>query len=322
MHLDNPNQSEQVFIHRPRIAELREAIIAGLPCKPSVEKVARKELRTLTLSSLLVKYLNWAHRFIPMRKRLVEFVPGFWASSVAQSYGGNILDLAGRIERGEDLTRFLSDLIHERGYVPSNVRQSLPAQERRWRDKDFALNALGVHHLHVSHPPTSVGAVRKGNEIVFVDFAPDYARFVLAGTHDDFGSEQLATAVARMRALMGFTVNGLSTREPTTPLSDLMPVARLGGSFATQVDGQTVMLSLISSDGTSIFLMKQLRQIEQTLSLVEPKVDDCDWVRALYEHVRLPMPSSPSFEWVLDCTALHLREQLSGAVFNVVPGYR
>lgn len=52
------HESEQVFIQRPRIAELRQAIIAGLPCKPSVEKVARKELRILTLSSLLVNYLN------------------------------------------------------------------------------------------------------------------------------------------------------------------------------------------------------------------------------------------------------------------------
>jgi hypothetical protein len=315
-------ESEQVFINRPRIAELREAIIAGLPCQPSVEKAGRKELSTLTLSHLLVQYLNWAHRFVPMRRRFVQFVPGFWDSSVAQSCGGNILDLAGRVERGEELTRFLSALVHERGYVPSNTRKSLPAHERRWRDKDFALNALGVHHLHVSHPPSAAGPVQKGKEIIFVDFAPDYARFVLAGTHDDFRSERLATAVARMRALMGFTSKGFSLREPTTPLSELMPLATHGLSFSTQVDGQVVPLSLISSDGTSTFLMHQLRQIERVLLHVEPKVDDSDWVRSLYEHLRQPMPSSPSFEWVLDCTALHLREQGSGAVFNVVPGYR
>jgi hypothetical protein len=316
------HESEQVFIQRPRIAELRQAIIAGLPCKPSVEKVARKELRTLTFSGLLVRYLNWAHRFVPMRRRFVEFVPGFWDSSVAQSCGGNILDLAGRIERGEDLTRFLSDLIHQRGYVPNNVRESLPAHDRRWRDKDFALNAFGVHHLHVSHPPSLGGPVPKGKGIIFVEFVPNYARFVLAGTHDDFHSERLATGVARMRALTGLTINGVSLREPTTPLSQLMPLAALGGSFSTQVDGQVVPLSMISSDGTSIFLMNQLRQIDRVLSHVEPKVDDPDWVRALYEYARLPMPTLPSFEWVLDCTALHLREQRSGTVFNVVPGYR
>ena len=269
-----------------------------------------------------MNYLNWAHRFVPMRKRVVEFVPGFWDSSVAQSCGGNILDLVGRIERGEDLTRFLSDLIHQRGYVPNNVRESLPAHVRRWRDKDFALNALGVHHLHVSHPPSSAGPVPKGKEIIFVEFVPNYARFVLAGTHDDFHSERLVTAVARMRALMGFTFKGISLREPTTPLSDLMPLATHGLSFSTQVDGQVVPLSMISSDGTSTFLMDQFMKIQRTLSHVEPKVDEPDWLRALYEYMRLPMPTLHSFEWVLDCTALHLREQRSGTVFNVVPGYR
>ncbi len=206
------HDSEQAFIQRPRIAELRHSIVVGLPCKPSVEKAARRELRTLALGDLLVRYLNWAHRLIPARKRFVEFVPGFWDSSVAQSCGGNILDLAGRIERGEDLTRFLSGLIHERGYVPKNVRESLPAHERRWRDKDFALNVLGVHHLHVSHPPSSAGPVPRGKDIVFVEFVPDFARFVLAGTHDDFRGEQLAAAVAQMRALLGFTVKRISAR--------------------------------------------------------------------------------------------------------------
>ena len=132
--------------------------------------------------------------------------------------------------------------------------------------KDFALNALGVHHLHVSHPPSSAGPVpRREREIIFVEFVPNYARFVLAGTHDDFHSERLVTAVARMRALMGFTFKGISLREPTTPLSDLMPLATHGLSFSTQVDGQVVPLSLISSDGTSTFLMDQLRQISSRL---------------------------------------------------------
>src|SRR4029077_8243195 len=80
----------QVFIERPRIAELREAIIGGLPCKPQDEKASRKELRTF--SDRLVICLNWAHRFVPMRKRLVQFIPGFWDSSVARSCGGNIVD--------------------------------------------------------------------------------------------------------------------------------------------------------------------------------------------------------------------------------------
>ena len=41
-------------------------------------------------------------------------------------------------------------------------------------------------------------------------------------------------------------------------------------------------------------------------------------MRALYEYMRLPMPTLHSFEWVLDCTALHLREQESGTAFNMV----
>jgi hypothetical protein len=186
------------------------------------------------------------------------------------------------------MTPLLSELIHSRGYVPRDIRLNLPLQERRWRDKDFALNTLGVHHLHISHPPEA-GKAQKGNEIAFVEFAPNVARFVLAGTHADFRSERLAVAVANMRALMGFTFKGVVSRESAVAHDKLSALVASGYSTYTHVDGQVVPLSLISSDGTSIFLMKQLMLIDRTLRHVEPKVDDPEWVRSLFGYA----PSSP-----------------------------
>jgi hypothetical protein len=53
---------DDTFVQRPRIAEIREAMINEIPCRPSVEKAARAELRSLSFRSLLAQYLNWAHR--------------------------------------------------------------------------------------------------------------------------------------------------------------------------------------------------------------------------------------------------------------------
>jgi hypothetical protein len=312
----------QVQSEPPRIAELRASMAAGIPCEAKYESVARRELGTLPFPGLLTLYLNWAHRFVPMGRRKVEYVSGFWDAPVAQSHGGNILNIAGRIERGDDLTTLLSRLVHNRGYVPRHIRAGLPPEKKRWRDKDFALNALGVHHLHISNPPVGSRSAERGNEIVFVEFTTEIARFVLAGTHADFHGERLSYAVAKMRAEAGFTIKGAQLRDPPRPHAELSALAAAGLSTFTSVGDQVVPLYLLSADGTPVFLVKQVMQIHRTLASIEPKIDEPGWASDLFGRVGIPMPPSVQFDWVLQNTALHLRERVSGTYFGAVPSYR
>jgi hypothetical protein len=152
-----------------RIATLRSEIVAAIPCIAKHEDEARQELEALRLDDLLHAYLKWAYRFVPREPREVTFASNFWEADVAKSHGGEILAMARRIEEGQDLSRYLSPLLLRRGYVPRRVREQAPHHEKRWRDKDFILNALGLHHLHISNGAKEHGRFH-GDELAFVEF--------------------------------------------------------------------------------------------------------------------------------------------------------
>jgi hypothetical protein len=309
-----------------RVANLRTDILAAIPYKRGHEKAARQELEAMALNQLLAIYLNWAHRFIPRHKRRVQYVPDFWKSTIAQSLGGNILELAEHIERGDDLTVFLSHLVHSRGHVPAQVRAALPAKEKRWQDKDFALSALGIHHLHISSPRTPSGTVPHGDEIIFIEFTSEVATFIRAGTHHDFASqrfsEELFRSVGRMRADQGFAIEGVRLPQGSRSSTELSTLAAMGYTSLTAIDGKVVPFSFMATDGTPSFQSLHTNRVIRALADIDPKIEDANWVRALFDGAKLPVPVSPDFEWVLHGTALHLLERSSGVYFGAVPSYR
>jgi hypothetical protein len=171
----------------PRIARLRTYMVENIPSRPGHRADALRELRQLPLIKLLHAYLKWAYRLVPPRPRKVSFTPSFWGSPVARSHGGDILALTTSIERGDDLSVYLSSLVRERGYVPQQVWEQLPRDEARWRDRDFVLNVLGLHHLHISNVSGGRGGNKhRGDELAFVEFDRDTTIFVHAGTHAEF----------------------------------------------------------------------------------------------------------------------------------------
>jgi hypothetical protein len=132
----------------PRVAELHSDLVSEIPCSPEQPSVPA-ELAAMPLVDLLGVYMNWAQRLIPPRKRQVLVAPGFWQFPLAKKYAGDVLALAGKIERGDDLTRHLSNRVRTHGYVPANPDERGRPKGIEWRDKDFGLNAFGVHHLHL-----------------------------------------------------------------------------------------------------------------------------------------------------------------------------
>jgi hypothetical protein len=305
----------------PRIARLRSSIAAAIPCIKRYETEARKELLTMSFDALLTQCCNWTHRFVPPRPRKINHADGFWGSPVAQSHGGVIAALSSRIENGEDLTRFLSNHVLERGYVPKRVRNKEPHQKQRWQDKDFTLNTLGIHHLHISGVPNRKGNVPHGKELLFVEFGRDAATFVYAGTHDDLYNERIAEIVAAMRAKAGFTLKGMEVRNPT-PISRLRTSAELGGSSMTSVGDEVVPLFMHMGDGTSLFLRRHIDRVSRSLRDLEPLIDEPGWVRAQFEAAGIHTPSSTRFEWKVPHASLFLHEETSNMHFQVVPPFR
>src|SRR4051794_21605091 len=152
-----------------------------IPCVPDAE-VARAELRAMPLLELLGVYVNWVQRFIPPRPREVRIVPKFWESRFTQECGGEGLALADKIAKGAGLTPHLSNKVHTDGYAPMhlNTRGRTHPRGPEWGDKDFALNAFGVHHLHLA--PTN-GKPRRSERgyLLYAAFGRSTAALVYLG---------------------------------------------------------------------------------------------------------------------------------------------
>ena len=120
-------------------------------------------------------------------------------------------DLIKKIERGDNLTPFLSDRIHHFGYVRPTALQN---KKRRglveWEDKDYALNAFETHHLHLSPKGTK--------ELLYVIFSRDLAFLVMVGDHKSFDDGTLAEAIADAKVGTSHELKGL--------LGPMLPVPR------------------------------------------------------------------------------------------------
>jgi hypothetical protein len=307
----------------PRITRLRTYMVENIPSRRGHQAEARRELEQSPFIKLLHAYLKWVYRFVPPHPRKVGFAPGFWNSPVARSHGGEILALVGSIERGDDLTDYLSSLVQERGYVPRQVLEQLPREDARWRDRDFVLNVLGLHHLHISNASGAKGSdKRHGAELAFVEFDRDAAIFVYAGTHAEFRSPdltaRLSEKVAQMRSRARFELGGLSISEPT-PHEQIMALAKNGLSSAASLDGKAVPHAMVMTDGTPVLLLRHVNIIHNKLAVLEPRLDDRAFAKEQFEGAGRKPPSKVQFQWSLRYTGLDLLEMTSRTLFTVVP---
>jgi hypothetical protein len=306
----------------PRIARLRTYMVENIPSRRGHQAEARRELEQLPFIKLLHAYLKWAYRFVPPQPRKVDFAPSFWNSPIARSHVGEILALVSSTERGDDLSVYLSSRVRQRGYVPRRVWEQAPREDARWLDRDFVLNVLGLHHLHISNVSGARGNKRHGDELAFVEFDRDTAIFVHAGTHAEFSNPdltaRLSEEVAHMRSRAGFELVGLSTREPT-PHSQIMALAKNGLSSAASLDGKAVPHAMIMGDGTPVLLLRHVDIIHDRLVVLEPRLDDPDFAKEQFDRAGRQLSSSANFQWDLRYTELNLLEMTSRTRFPVVP---
>jgi hypothetical protein len=306
----------------PRIARLRTYMVENIPSRRGHQAEARSELEQLPFIKLLHAYLKWAYRFVPPHPRKVGFAPSFWNSPVARSHGGEILALVNGIERGDDLSVYLSSLVRNRGYVPRRVWEQLPREDARWHDRDFVLNVLGLHHLHISNVRGAKGSnKRHGDELAFIEFDRDTAIFVYAGTHAEFRDADLTALseeVAQMRSRAGFELRGISTRAPT-PHDQIMALAKYGLSSAASMDGKAVPHAQVMSDGTPVLLLRHVNIIHNKLVVLEPRLDDQEFAKEQFEGAGRKPPPTVQFQWDFRYTGLNLLEMNSRTLFTIVP---
>lgn len=166
------------------VASLRQLVLENLAYDRDDPDVVRA-LSVMTPSELLIRYLNWARRFIRPTPREVLRSNEFLANPIRQQRNADIDALNNDIRKGNDLTKYLSRRVRH-GYVNSSH-----VEPHRRQDLDLMLNAWGIHHLHFSQELESDGFVKRGGSIIFAVFKPEKAYLIDIMNHGDWAREHV-----------------------------------------------------------------------------------------------------------------------------------
>ena len=296
--------NENSEISQPRVQTLKNWILNYIP----YEKAAfRNALEDKDFTEIVRAYINYASRQVVSRKRAVRIHQAFWASNIALSNRDAIMDIKREIEQGEDLQPRLSRKLKREGYNP----------KIGWKGKDFALNAYGVHHLHLKK------GIGGGNskELIFIEFRPDIATMIFAGDHSSFDKPELEEVILKHRADIGNLVLkvALPAIQTGREVEERHRLAR-AGRFATvaNLDGQAVISANITNAGTSTRYAIHANKVLRYLSKLEHEIDKKEWLEKIFKHFDVIPPKQPDFEWMFEGTSLILIEKSTQTCFLIV----
>jgi len=167
-------------IESKRIRNFRLKIAKEIPKFPN-DKATLKALSEKSLGSLFIDYFNWIIRQIPSRQRKVIVEPTAYHDPRWKLHSKHIEPLLKKIEKGEDLTAYLSIKPHSRGYTPEASKIGVD----RWSDKDMLLNIMGYHHFHLQAAPM------RSNDMIFAEVTRETCKIIGLFNHQVFEAPQL-----------------------------------------------------------------------------------------------------------------------------------
>jgi hypothetical protein len=308
-----------IDLSRPRLDELQRSIAQAIPCDP---EGVRTDLEAMALPSLLIRYIGWQDRFIPPRPRKVVTWPGFLQHGKAHESLQAVLKLAERISRGEDLKPFLSNKVQLYGYVRPKKGKDGKTRGVEWRDKDYALNAFDVHHLHLSENMKTDGSARRSEELLYVSFDRQSAFLIMVGDHKSFDDGTLAHAIAEARAESGDTVKGIVGSEETFTHKERNLLHRHGITTFARAGDKIVFGAMLSGAGTSSFHTLHAQTIMCKIEANDLWLDDPENTRPWFDSAGLPYPDQPEFLWRLHYCDLCAVETSSNAAVLMLPWRR
>ncbi|KZK85977.1 hypothetical protein PsAD13_01108 [Pseudovibrio sp. Ad13] len=295
-----------------RLSGLREWMIETVPCFPASSDT-KSHLRKMSLDQLMRVYINWIDRFIPTNPRQPMVWDGFWTRNNPRQYADQINVIIEKARVGEDLTPYLSQKVHTHGFVP------YPPSRRgvNWGDKDMALNAYDVHHLHLI--PANKNRKRKGDSkhLLYVGVSREEFRFLMLGNHNSFDDGTLAEAVAAHRADSDLALKGVVGLSREMSAKESQQLARHGISTPMIAGNKVVLGAMISSVGTAsghvIHVDRCCEVIERNEEVIDDRSRLMDWLQLSEEDV----PEKPDWRWQFYHANLYLVECCTAKGFLV-----
>src|ERR1700722_17309282 len=132
-----------------------DSVLPNLPYDRS-DPAIEAALVAMHPAALLCLYLNWRSRLIPNQPRRVAQSRAFLENPVVIAQAGAIAQIVEEIERGVDLTRYLSRRVTTGFTLPPKPGAKNLA---KLQHLDLLLNEWGVRHLQISATAAADGFV-------------------------------------------------------------------------------------------------------------------------------------------------------------------
>ena len=281
-------------------ASARTWVLTNLPYDRSdVALVA--EISGLPLHELLVVYRNWSSRHVPARPRTIRKSKAFGANSLVQSFATPLGVIFDDIEKGHDITRYLSRLISI-GYES----RSKPISRRR--HLDLMLNEWGVHHLHLSTTLEPDGFVQRTGPLLFAVFTPDTAYIVDVMDHNGWYDSHVVQVMAdewpndgiihEIKGNDQFQVVGLSRQYSDEERAKLR---KAGINTLVEFGGRVFMPATgLSCGGTASMATLDAANVVKAIEGFEQRLEaDPLFLKPAFEAQNLTYPSDPTFEFAI-----------------------
>lgn len=303
---------DDLVLSSKRLSDLREWMIGRIPVLPASSDT-RDQLRQMCINRLMRVYLNWIDRFIPPEPRSVMVWDGFWTRNNPREHADQVNVLIEKVRLGEDLTPYLSSRIHTHGFVPRpQTRKGI-----NWGDKDLALNAYDLHHLHLI--PANENGKRKGgsDRLLYVGVSREEVLLLMLGNHNSFDDGTLAEAVAEYRTQSGFVLNGIVGFSNEVTPKESQFLARRGISTALMVGDKATLGPMISSAGTAIDHTRHVDQCCEIIEDIEDVIDERSRLIGRFQLEESDVPHNPDWCWQFHYANLFLVERRTSTGFAV-----
>jgi hypothetical protein len=276
-------------VESKRVRAFRLGLIKLIPKFPN-NKASAQSLEEKSLGSLLIDYANWAIRYVAPRPRkvIVEMTASIDPRWV--SLKKDVDAFLQKVERGEDLTPYLSPKPRTRGYTPA-ASTSGPDVDR-WADKDMLLNVMGYHHFHPSMTVEPAGFAQPIKEVLFAHVTRDEFTVVGVFDHSVFKSEPGQSLTPERERLWQIFDERLTRHAPHGSVVAAPPIAR---------------------SGHSVYFTYLAMNYARFISNLDKRVDDPGYISGLTAGTGFQLPTKPKWKWHLQYLDLGLFEKTSNA---------
>jgi len=265
-----------------RIRKLKKEIIHTLPKFPN-DRQTKSELESKDLTDLLLIYLNWAARLITPRPRRVIIENDVVNNDRWKALSTEFHSLKNEIEKGNDLTPYLSLKVQKKGYTPAT--SETVSNTDKWVDKDFLLNVMGFYHLHLGEKIEGRRISGRTDDVIFAKV--DKERFIVIGVFNHSVFDKTDEVTQKMS----------KERQRIWEIFERHSMQGIP-------EGSIVISSPIMMSGHTMHIVEMAQEYVRIITELEQKLDDREYTNTIYKESNISPPNKPKFEWSLRGTDL------------------